>query len=160
MTFDRKAYMKKYHHDEYKSNKEEIDKVNKEYYLSHLDEITQYKNRWYMKNRETVLKRVTKNYQDKSISEKRRSGLKRNYNLTVEDYDNRLKAQDYGCAICKSKTSKSRTTKYLSVDHDHKTGRVRGLLCMKCNHALGNLDDNPETIREALRYILNGGFID
>jgi hypothetical protein len=58
----------------------------------------------------------------------RRKGL----GVTVEQYDAMLAAQGGGCAICGTKPK----TRRLDVDHDHKTGRVRGLLCHRCNRAL------------------------
>jgi hypothetical protein len=54
--------------------------------------------------------------------------------LSVEEYDAMLKAQGGGCAICGNPPK----TRRLDVDHDHKTGKVRGLLCHRCNRALPN----------------------
>lgn len=79
----------------------------------------------------------------------RKSHLKRNFGLTLEDYDRRLGDQDGGCAIC---GDPPRSTA-LHVDHDHATGAVRGLLCFRCNSALGNLRDDPRIIARALVYV-------
>jgi hypothetical protein len=54
--------------------------------------------------------------------------------------------QDGVCAIC-------RTGKAVHIDHDHRTGRVRGILCFNCNRALGKLGDDPELLRRALNYL-------
>lgn len=56
------------------------------------------------------------------------------------------------CCICKQKCN---TRKTLSVDHDHKTGKIRGLLCVKCNTALGMLNDNIGTFENAINYLRN-----
>ena len=78
--------------------------------------------------------------------------LKKRYGITREEYDIILTDQGLGCAICGYKgllTAK----KNLSVDHNHETGTVRGLLCQKCNTGLGNFQDDPEIILKALTYL-------
>ena len=65
-----------------------------------------------------------------------------------------LEQQDGKCAICKSEDSKG---KRFSVDHNHKTGEVRGLLCNPCNVAIGLLKDSPEVIDSAKEYLLKRG---
>ena len=80
--------------------------------------------------------------------------LKRQYNITVEDYDEMFEKQEGKCAICGSSSpGNTRRNSYFSVDHCHSTGKVRGLLCHPCNTALGLLKDNPETITNILSYL-------
>jgi hypothetical protein len=76
----------------------------------------------------------------------RKSHLKRKYGITLEDFEALLAAQGGGCAICGREGVDH-------VDHDHRTGRVRGILCFRCNVALGQLDDDPERLLAALTYI-------
>lgn len=88
----------------------------------------------------------------------RKSKLKRIYGITPEQYDAMLAAQGGGCAICHSKTPYSRGYKRAQssafcIDHDHVTGRVRGLLCTRCNRAIGLLNDNPAVIAQAALYL-------
>ena len=71
------------------------------------------------------------------------------YGITLPMYKNILRKQNYRCAICRKKPNKKR----LSVDHNHKTGKVRGLLCYKCNTGLGMLRDNPYIVQQALEYL-------
>jgi hypothetical protein len=63
--------------------------------------------------------------------------------------------QDGLCAICGSKEipAKSGQQRRLSIDHDHETGRIRGLLCSKCNTGLGFFRDNIRFLRSAIRYL-------
>ena len=74
----------------------------------------------------------------------RKKWLRVHYNLTLEGYDKLLKEQNGVCVICgkfeKVKTNTG-TVKHLSVDHDHETGKVRGLLCNKCNTRVGILEN-------------------
>ena len=65
----------------------------------------------------------------------RKSYLKRKYGMTLEDYERMLEAQGGVCAICGEPRPEERT---LHVDHDHETGEIRGLLCFRCNNALGD----------------------
>lgn len=76
--------------------------------------------------------------------------IEKTYGLTAEGYAELLKAQGGKCAICRNKPGKKR----LAVDHDHKTGAVRGLLCGRCNHELlGAGFDSPLVLLSAWHYL-------
>ena len=84
------------------------------------------------------------------------NNLKLKFGLTLNDYELMLKSQNGVCKICRRpEISKHHNgnIKQLSVDHDHKTNKVRGLLCANCNHMLGNARDNPETLKQAIKYL-------
>jgi len=68
--------------------------------------------------------------------------------MSEPDYNAMWAAQDGLCAICRLECSKS-----LAVDHDHKTGKIRGLLCKKCNMALGLLKDDIQLMSRAIEYL-------
>ena len=82
----------------------------------------------------------------------RKSYLKRKYGLTVQQYGTLLAAQGGGCAIC---GRKPRPDISLHVDHDHGTGQLRGILCFRCNNALGDFDDDARLLQQALAYLLS-----
>lgn len=82
----------------------------------------------------------------------RNSHLKRTFGITLEDYDKLLKEQKGVCKICKGPERNPRK-KILSVDHDHITGRVRGLLCDSCNNLLARACDNTEILKSAISYL-------
>jgi translation initiation factor 2 beta subunit (eIF-2beta)/eIF-5 len=67
------------------------------------------------------------------------------YGITLEQYNELLEKQLHACAICKEPESQISwgKTKRLAVDHCHKTGKVRGLLCQRCNTTLGRYEDDP-----------------
>jgi hypothetical protein len=71
-------------------------------------------------------------------------------NLTVEEYEQMLAAQNGVCAICERKCTKF---KRLSVDHDHLTQIIRGLLCDRCNNGLARFLDNIQLLKAAIRYL-------
>lgn len=79
----------------------------------------------------------------------RRSHVERTYGLTAEQHQRLLEFQGGACAICQG------TRPYqLAVDHDHDTGRVRGLLCKRCNRLLRDVRDNRATLRGAVEYLV------
>jgi hypothetical protein len=77
----------------------------------------------------------------------------RRYGLSVEAHDALLEVQGGRCAICKGFDV---TGRRLSVDHDHATGRVRGLLCGSCNRGLGLFKDSEQFLTAACSYLKRG----
>lgn len=77
--------------------------------------------------------------------------LKKKYNITLKMYNQMLIDQNNKCKICNRHAND--LPKNLDVDHDHITGKVRGLLCGKCNMGIGYFQDNIEIINNALLYI-------
>jgi Recombination endonuclease VII len=76
------------------------------------------------------------------------------YGITPENYQELFKQQEGKCAICSSsEVSVARRSYNLFVDHDHATGKVRGLLCHHCNAGLGHYRDNTETLKKAIEYL-------
>lgn len=84
----------------------------------------------------------------------RRMNLKRSHGMTPEQYDEMLAAQGGVCASCLMPETvvSNGTLNSLPVDHDHATGQRRGLLCHRCNRALGLLQDDPLVIEQLLAY--------
>lgn len=86
---------------------------------------------------------------------KRTGHMLRLYGLTPEQYAAMFAEQDGRCAIClepETMTYRGKV-KALSIDHDHESGQVRGLLCAACNFAIGKLRDNPALLRAAADYL-------
>lgn len=101
-----------------------------------------------------------KNYKlvnkEKLAQQRRTADLFRKYGLTTEDYDSFVSSQHGRCAICKElPTGSNCKNGILSVDHNHTTNEVRGLLCDSCNMGLGKFSDNPQILREAANYVEN-----
>lgn len=78
-----------------------------------------------------------------------RRRLLKKYSLDLDNYNTLLKKQDNKCAIC----NKNYTIRKLFVDHDHKNGLVRGLLCNRCNLLIGWADDSIEVLEKAIKYL-------
>jgi hypothetical protein len=85
----------------------------------------------------------------------RERNLQRRFGITVEEYTAKLLEQSGVCAICHRPETDTRggKVKNLAVDHDHKTGDVRALLCVACNTAIGKMDDSAARLRAAADYL-------
>lgn len=91
-------------------------------------------------------------YWKEGAREKRRAlNLKAKYGLTIEQYNAMLLAQNFRCEICGDPSDLA--TKRLVVDHDHKTDKIRSLLCDKCNLGLGSFLDEPRRLKKAIAYL-------
>ena len=102
------------------------------------------------KNHEKVLDTQRRSHA-KHKSDRAKKRLERVYNITGEDYDQMLEEQNHCCAICGTDTPMGRGTWH--VDHCHKTDKVRGLLCSKCNAGIGFLNEDTNTLRKAIDYL-------
>jgi hypothetical protein len=107
--------------------------------------------RWQQANPERVAENLRRYKESGRKAEaNRRSHLKRKYGVTPEWYDEQLAAQGGGCAIC---GRPPRDDISLHVDHDHRTGALRGLTCFRCNNALGDFGDDAALIEKAAAYL-------
>lgn len=102
-----------------------------------------YARKYYAKNRDRALARGRVRYRE------------RYYGLSAFQFDELLARQKGVCAICSQPETHLRRGRPLPlcVDHCHKTGRVRGLLCHECNWALGKFKDSQELLQKALNYL-------
>lgn len=107
----------------------------------------------YLANRRAYKKRVSATEAGKL--QRRKEALKHYYGITLEQYDNMLAKQNGCCAVC-GKNTPGHNHKHFSVNHDHETGEIRGLLCNDCNRGIGLLGDNAENIKKALEYLQKG----
>ena len=82
----------------------------------------------------------------------RQAFMRRVYGITIADYDQLLKDQNYSCAICPT-TEPGGKHNVFNVDHCHSTGKVRALLCRNCNMLLGMAKDRPEYLTQLIAYL-------
>lgn len=88
----------------------------------------------------------------KHLRQKRSRALRRRYGISLVDYERMLQEQRGLCRIC----CKVPTGRGLVVDHNHKTGKVRGLLCWRCNYGLGWFHDEAQWFHAACEYLKEG----
>jgi hypothetical protein len=137
-------------------NKEYFIESQKKYREEHKKEIKLLKSEWYLKNKEKSMKR-NKIWTKLNPDKRRNTALKSLFGITLEEYNKMFKSQNGVCAICgKSETEidkRINKKRNLSVDHNHKTNKVRGLLCGKCNKMLGLSNDNKQILINAIKYL-------
>lgn len=107
---------------------------------------------WRKKHREEF-NEYQRAYRAKKTSEIREGHLRRKYGITLAEYDEILAAQGGGCAICGEVPDEGKS---FHVDHLGET--VRGILCMRCNNALGQLKEDVELAERSADYLDSGGF--
>lgn len=98
---------------------------------------------------------VGKNWRKNYPERAKNADLKKLFGISIETYNALLDVQNGRCAICHQKETDTLRgkVKSLAVDHDHNTGKIRGLLCSSCNKAIGFLRDNPEIALRAATYL-------
>jgi hypothetical protein len=107
--------------------------------------------RWQLENPErlSAYRREYRRRPERKAAD-REAHLRRQYGITIADYERMFEAQGGVCAICDEVRPEERT---LHVDHDHATGVIRGLLCFRCNNALGDFREEYELFRKAADYL-------
>lgn len=99
-------------------------------------------------------------YKTKTKEQHLKYMLKRNYNITIEFYNELNEKQGGVCAICKTACvymdkDGNQFTRRLAVDHCHETGNIRGLLCSSCNGGLGLFKDDIKLLKNTIKYLSN-----
>lgn len=121
-----------------KGNPERRKENRRRYYAEHKEKEAAQMSSWYQKNKA------------KKYAYDKKRFLKLYFNLSVEDYESMYKAQNGVCAICSDICTSGRR---LAVDHCHKTGVIRGLLCGRCNTGLGWFKDRKDLLEKAIEYL-------
>ena len=153
---------------------EERKEYNKQYQIEHAEEIKQQRKEYRAKNKEKIRKadeqyksehveetkkylietaEIRKEYREAHKKEAKSRNLKKNYNITLEQYDELYNKQEGKCAICGEHQSKLKQK--LGIDHNHITKKVRGLLCFNCNMGLGYYKESVERLNNAAKFLIN-----
>lgn len=93
-------------------------------------------------------------YRKRTKEQARKRHYEYRYGFSTEVYEAAVERQGGKCAICRS--ARSTTKRSLHVDHCHKTGKFRGILCSRCNSGIGNLRDDPKLLARAIAYLTIG----
>lgn len=127
--------------NDYQKNKEKYIEYSRQYRLNNKEKVKLSRQLYGIKNKDRVKNQI----------------LKQKFNIRIDQYKNMFSSQNGLCKICQQpETIKARNCDYikaLSVDHCHKTGKIRGLLCDRCNKGIGYLKDSIELLQNAIRYL-------
>ena len=134
---ERKAKKRQYMRDRYAADKDGYIAKRKAWRKANQDKERIFKAAWKRANKDKI----------------RDTNMRLLYGLTLVQYEAILKAQDGRCAICGTLRSGG-IGRHLHIDHDHVTGKVRGLLCNACNKGIGFLGDSPAGLWAAEQYLL------
>jgi hypothetical protein len=168
----RKYYLKNknkillYNRKYYSSHKKDRKIKRQKYYLKHKDEEFKSHTKYYIKHKKKLLKKwkeyylnnkikidkYRKKYNNEHTNDRINYKLIHNYGITLNEKQNILKQQNYKCLVC-NKNLKNINTRYIHIDHNHKTKKIRGILCQTCNLALGLLKENPAIIYRLFQYV-------
>ena len=135
----------------YEENKERYKKIRE----ANIHKFREKGKKWYAANKEKA-KELRKKWRDKNKNYWKEWDLMRKYSISEGQYQEMLTAQDNKCIICNNKENvkhKSGVIKRLAVDHCHSTGKVRGLLCYRCNTSIGKFEDSIELLESAINYL-------
>ena len=132
------------------AHKEESSAYTKQYGITHKNLLALKRKSKYMKNRETELYR-NEQWRLRNLGKVANRVRKRKYNLSPEEYIKLYEDQKGCCAICG--VHRDTLDKNFAIDHDHITGKVRGLLCRRCNLFLGHVQDSIKLLQKAINYL-------
>ena len=144
----------------YQEHKEEIRVRNKKWAEEHPERMKELQKAHQEQDREKVIKRSREWYRNNKerASRNSRASKLRQYGLTMETYDAMMEEQKWHCPICGVELNKEETATSPRIDHNHETGQVRGILCMKCNSGLGMFKDSPLLLMRAAAYLEDRSF--
>ena len=126
---------------------EEHKQYRREQYLKHKDREKETRRKYLIKNREKILEKQRK-YNKENPLKRKNAVLKNVYGITLVQYNEMFETQEGKCAICQR--HQNELTRTLCVDHDHKTNKVRALLCVTCNTDVSVVENRLE---EMTKYI-------
>jgi hypothetical protein len=130
-----------------KKHKKQINEWNKEYYENHKMEAKNHNKEYYENHYESHKEQYKEYY-----NHDRERIYNQTYNISLEEYNSLYESQMGCCAICKK--PQSEVKKRFSIDHNHKNGKIRGLLCNSCNLFLGICCDDINILKESINYLL------
>lgn len=133
-------------------NPEIVKAIQKKTCAKHAEKHKARAAKWYSENHDRAKEQMAKRRRNQPDTIKNEK-LRLSFGITIHEYNQMMEDQGACCAICGINNSELKRS--LSVDHCHATGRVRGLLCGKCNSALGLLGDSINNLRNAISYLEN-----
>lgn len=149
-----------YHHQYYIDHRKEKAEYSHNRYVANREKLLAYANEYGAKNRERI-KKYKKEYHKLHPEVIRNWDLKKKYGMDLEKFNELLITQKGLCALCGKEMGEGKmigkrngnTNNGPVLDHNHKTGAVRGIIHRSCNHLLGNARDDTDILKRAIEYL-------
>ena len=158
LRVERQQYLAEY----YRANKDRAAEVGRNYRDANKERIAAQRRAYrqseegrkarqvWVEENQDKLREIKREERRRNRDTRRDYDFRQKYGITLADYDTMFESQGGVCAICFQPPTGGRR---MAVDHNHETGKIRGLLCHRCNLAIGNLRDDPEVIASAFAYV-------
>jgi hypothetical protein len=130
--------------------------IKNNYRLNNMDKHREHSNKYRSNNLEKERERDRIRSKDRKpigYEKSRENHLKYRYGITISVYNKLFENQNGCCKICNEHQSNLKSP--LAVDHNHIDNKIRGLLCMKCNTAIGKFNDDITLLQNTINYLLN-----
>jgi hypothetical protein len=135
-----------------KENRKRVQKNQTAWRLENKEHVAKKRRAWYAENASDILAKARVRRSTPEAKERERWKLVRYlYGLSKSEWFSIFEAQGRRCAICPR--TEPATKHWWHTDHDHRTGKVRGILCHNCNNMLGRAADSVETLTSGIRYL-------
>lgn len=139
-------------------DREKLNEQNRERWKRYKPRAKIVNKAWREKSREAIKAR-SKKWNELNREKCRLDKVQKKFGLSADDYKALVAKQNGVCAVCQrpevARDGRSGRVKELAVDHDHETGKVRGLLCSSCNRAIGHLNEDPKLLLAAANYLIS-----
>lgn len=136
----------------YLEHKKEINKHHKLYANAHKEKIRLRTKQYNLEHKEEINRKNRLGYRN-NLQDRKQHRLKFRYNITLEQKEQMLVNQNYRCKCCGCDLGLL-NEKGINIDHDHGTGKIRGILCGSCNRALGFMEENIDKIQGLINYAI------
>lgn len=138
-----------YYKDYYQKNKERINARNSAYNKENAEKMAKAKRKWAANNKEKTFA-YKKKWKDGNPPKLRCGHLRKKYGITLAQWEELFTQQGNCCAVCKTTDP---GTQNWHTDHCHTTGKVRGILCSRCNLGIGRFKDNADLFEAVAAYL-------
>lgn len=141
---------KEYRSKRYIENRGSILEKQKKYLSDNSEKRKTYVKKYHLENKDKIKEKSKEKWSNLSREQKREINCKK-MGISIFWWNETFKSQNYSCAICKSEVPKSKND--FCIDHCHSSGKIRGILCYKCNLAIGYFQDDTVIINNAIMYL-------
>jgi len=123
------------------------------YNINNRDKLSIHKKIHYANNKEKINKK-NKEWYNNNPSKVKNQKLVYSYGITLNQWQDMLISQEFKCKICQKKLDPKENGKEIHVDHNHKTHKVRAILCKRCNSIIGLCDEDKQVLESAIKYLI------